>query len=523
MAKASAPAERAPDAATQRAQPQRGPAIGNQAALRRLDRAARRPPILQPKLEVGAVDDPLEREAEAVADAVMRMPDPAAAAAASAAPPQVSRKCAACEAEDKKKLQMKPAGTADAAGREAPPIVHEVLRSPGEPLGAATRAFFEPRFGCDFSGVRTHTDGKAAESARAVDALAYTVGQNIVLAGGQYVPMGIGGRRLLAHELAHVLQQSERPHGLQRQSPEVQPNGDGGVSSLPCDVSETSPVTPQVAITFPNDVSELTKLQKDEIDNFVRNWQAIGANTPVRVDGYASKTGPTGHNWALSCGRASNVAAELEAPLDPVLDGIPGSFITIFMHGETKEFGAEGANRRAIISADLPSPGPTPPPPQDRDVFMCARPVKGVPSPIPLLHSFFRVGTPNPDPTNDTFSLFPQNRSKSGQNSCWQGDVEPNNDVDRLAMDAVCQAVNIREEGLRRASEAYPIGLYCTKGPNSNTYVGSIMRSMMAPIPPVSGVLVGLTDDPPNPGTFATQKPEETALSCPVTTQCPDA
>jgi hypothetical protein len=82
----------------------------------------------------------------------------------------------------------------------------------------------------------------------------------------------------------------------------------------------------------------------------------------VRVDGYASKTGPTDHNWSLSCWRASNVAAELKQPLAPELDGIPESLITVFMHGETTEFPSEGENRRATISANFP-PGPTPPSP----------------------------------------------------------------------------------------------------------------------------------------------------------------
>jgi hypothetical protein len=85
--------------------------------------------------------------------------------------------------------------------------VHEVLRSPGQPLDANTRAFMEPRFGHDFSRVRVHSDASAAESARAVNALAYTVGQDIVFEAGRYAPGASEGRRLLAHELTHVVQQ----------------------------------------------------------------------------------------------------------------------------------------------------------------------------------------------------------------------------------------------------------------------------------------------------------------------------
>ena len=88
-----------------------------------------------------------------------------------------------------------------------PSLVHDVLRSPGQPLDAATRAALEPRFGHDFSGVRVHTDDRAAESARAVEARAYTVGQDVAFGPGQYAPDTSQGRRLLAHELAHVVQQ----------------------------------------------------------------------------------------------------------------------------------------------------------------------------------------------------------------------------------------------------------------------------------------------------------------------------
>ena len=90
---------------------------------------------------------------------------------------------------------------------EVPPIVHEVLRSPGEPLEVATRAFMEPRFGHDFGHVRVHTDARAAQSARAVSALAYTVGSQIVFDRSRYAPETPEGRRLLAHELVHVVQQ----------------------------------------------------------------------------------------------------------------------------------------------------------------------------------------------------------------------------------------------------------------------------------------------------------------------------
>lgn len=96
-------------------------------------------------------------------------------------------------------------GTVD----EVPAVVHEVLRSTGQPLDTATRSFFESRFDHDFSQVRVHTDERAAESARSVNALAYTVGRDVVFDAGQYRPDTFEGRRLVAHELAHTIQQSQ--------------------------------------------------------------------------------------------------------------------------------------------------------------------------------------------------------------------------------------------------------------------------------------------------------------------------
>jgi hypothetical protein len=92
---------------------------------------------------------------------------------------------------------------------DVPSSVHDTLHSPGQPLDAGTRAFMEPHFGHDFSGVRVHTDKQASESANAVNARAYTVGKNVVFGAGQYAPGTMRGRELLAHELTHVVQQMQ--------------------------------------------------------------------------------------------------------------------------------------------------------------------------------------------------------------------------------------------------------------------------------------------------------------------------
>lgn len=120
--------------------------------------------------------------------------------------PGVDGECKECR-ERRLSLQRRVAN--QEALSTVPPIVHEVLRSPGQPLDPATRAFMEPWFGHDFSRVRVHTDARSSESAQAMNALAYMVGQDVVFGAGQYEPGTIEGKRLMAHELAHVVQQGE--------------------------------------------------------------------------------------------------------------------------------------------------------------------------------------------------------------------------------------------------------------------------------------------------------------------------
>jgi hypothetical protein len=105
-------------------------------------------------------------------------------------------------------IQAKPARKRPDEETPVPFIVSEVLTSPGRPLDPSTRAYMEPRFGHDFSRVRVHTDTRASESARAVNALAYTVGRNVVFAAGRYSPGTAAGQELLAHELTHTVQQT---------------------------------------------------------------------------------------------------------------------------------------------------------------------------------------------------------------------------------------------------------------------------------------------------------------------------
>ncbi len=163
--------------------------------------------LVQPKLAIGPADDPLEHEADRIADQITLADTPAQAI--SATPARISRKCSACAAEDEERaLHRKPMATSESAGWRGARSVYETLRSPGQPLEASARSYFEPRFGQDFSRVRIHSDGLAHRAAAAVNAKAYTVGSDLVFAGGEYAPHTRQGKQLLAHELTHVVQQS---------------------------------------------------------------------------------------------------------------------------------------------------------------------------------------------------------------------------------------------------------------------------------------------------------------------------
>jgi hypothetical protein len=150
---------------------------------------------LQARLVVGATGDPLEQEADRAAAQVLGHAGPSPAPVTAASAPRLGRR--------------ESAGT---RGPVAPPSVAATLGTRGEALPPSARAFFEPRFGHDFSRVRVHRDAPAAASARDVAAHAYTVGHQIVFGAGQYAPASSVGRSLLAHELAHVVQQSGALH-----------------------------------------------------------------------------------------------------------------------------------------------------------------------------------------------------------------------------------------------------------------------------------------------------------------------
>ncbi len=205
----------------------------------------------QAKLTVGPPGDAYEREADHVADAVMRMPDDVVQGG------QIQRVCAECEEE----LHRVPAEDSElednemrreSAGPDSAPLVGpavesgiQSLRGAGQPLPVSERAFFERRFGQDFGNVRIHADARAANLARSVNARAFTLGQAIAFGEGEYAPGSSPGRRLLAHELTHVLQQGGGGVGtIQRQGA---PNAG---APAPCAVAPIAPIADADALAM---------------------------------------------------------------------------------------------------------------------------------------------------------------------------------------------------------------------------------------------------------------------------------
>jgi hypothetical protein len=182
--------------------------------------------FIQPKLTINQPNDAYEQEADAMADKVMRMQDIQQRSFFSPAIGQIQRKCARCEKEEKQMHHNLIEG--DGAINEMGELEGDEhlggyinnLENKGSPLDNSSKKFFEPRFGYNFNNVRVHTDAVAAKSAQSINALAFTSGNNIVFNAGQYNPHTDSGKKLLAHELTHVVQQgnSVYPKHIQRLS-----------------------------------------------------------------------------------------------------------------------------------------------------------------------------------------------------------------------------------------------------------------------------------------------------------------
>jgi len=323
-----------------------------------------------------------------MAEHVMRMtiPLPNEPSFFKPAQPGIQRKCQHCEEEEK--LRRKENSNAKVQGNGSLDNYVGSLGTSGQPLSENSRHFFEPRFGQDFSNVRIHTDSVAAKSAQSINALAYTTGNNIVFNSGQYSPDSDSGKKLMAHELTHVLQQSDKGPEIKRQA---------------------------------------------------------AASTNVYICSKDLDTSPIGK------------------------------------------------------------------------------------------HAFFRVG--RPERGNTTYSLQPVNqhlldpndldrgeRERNGDTEerygvgCWQGVPDVNWSSD-LNATGECELSSISLNDLVREHAAYPVGHYCTLGPNSNTYVGHIGRNCGVSNVDPPGWTPGIDDQPPPSGTFAPSRKYTLIAGC-TTKEC---
>lgn len=173
---------------------------------------------IRAKLTVSQPGDIEEKKAGSVVDQILRSHGGAGSAPCSCAAGE--EMCDECQ-QKQVAVSRKTVGASGTPALASHGVLDTTLGSAWHPLDAPTRACFEPRFGRDFSGVRVHTDASAASSARSIQALAYAAGEHLVFDAGQFAPGTESGARLLAHELAHVVQQDKAgsaDHRIHRQA-----------------------------------------------------------------------------------------------------------------------------------------------------------------------------------------------------------------------------------------------------------------------------------------------------------------
>jgi parallel beta-helix repeat protein len=375
---------------------------------------------IQPKLTIGQPNDKYEQEADRVAGQVMCMPEPGIQRQSECSGPTCS--------DEEEQIQTKPIGhqftpliqrqadpeldeeeeeekliqtkKAKDAAPEVTPAISSGIRSlqgGGQPLSSTEQSFFEPRFGANFSNVRVHNDTHAANLARSVNARAFTFGHNVMFGAGEYFPGRLSSRRLLAHELTHVVQQGgatiqkasddkglatapdemgehDMKHRAQQEASANIHSADrlGIKASVPddsaslqrvadksnpptntaCDRVYTGPGAPGgTHIDFGQSEKTLNPTHRELIEAEFASWHSRGRIDRITVHGFASSEGPPGINWDLSCNRAEVVKAEF------VRLGVPEGMVTTIAHGETEEFSRTELppNRRAVIRI-VPTP-----------------------------------------------------------------------------------------------------------------------------------------------------------------------
>ena len=382
------------------------PQMGNQAAQRLLVGG-----VIQAKLTVNQTDDPFEQEADRVANAVVGMSTPTSVGEAiiGAGPVSVQRQCScgggSCkQCQEQAEIQRSAADTAGASelagvSKSAPASVDHVVRSSGQPLSRESRAFFEPRFGGSFENVRIHTDSAAAESARDIRALAYTTGSDIVFGEGKYRPETHEGRRLIAHELTHVVQQStNRVAGSVQRVCGPTDISAAVAGRTSCNDSFGSPFLSGLPVfKFNTSCDDFATGQDTALQTFVAGQPATAT---FEIHGFASSDGARDFNRDLGCARAMK-AFSVMTTADPAhgFAGIAAPRITaVVNHGPVTSSSAPASNlRSAVIRVLGGAPGPTPTPaPAGLQTVTIPTPIRGTATPAAMTQNRIppRVDTP---------------------------------------------------------------------------------------------------------------------------------
>lgn len=210
--------------------------------------------------------------------------------------------CAQCDGQ-RPALRRRHSGGAELSGETLPASVNKSLQTSGSPLDSSARTFFESRFGQDFSGVRVHTDANAQASARDVNAQAYTVGRDIVFGAGQYRPETLEGRKLLAHELTHTIQQGS-----------AAPSNVGALAlGSPNDSAEAEADRSAEAVARGSHVTGVRGGASGVIQRTVEMRDVSGASGFARLPELIQRLNEISHGLTYSVDAANHLAYEVRA------------------------------------------------------------------------------------------------------------------------------------------------------------------------------------------------------------------
>jgi outer membrane protein OmpA-like peptidoglycan-associated protein len=290
-----------------------------------------------------------------------------------------------CDHDDERTVQRQAADPAPgAASTGFPAAVDEVSSAPGQELPVAVRQLMEPRFGHDFRDVRVHTDAAAARAARAVSARAYTLGRDVVFGDGQFGPDSAAGQRLIAHELAHVIQQrtgggrlAAQPLTVSNPADPAEQEADraAGEALGPATSGGPGPADPAAGTQAPQALRPAAcQIVADSGAPAGLTLSGFGQGSPVlpgsgypplqalaqrlkggdasgklQVHGFASAEGDPDFNIRLSCWRAYGVKTVGQA------NGIRNP-ISLFAHGATEALGPRPEDNRAVVVTEPAAP-----------------------------------------------------------------------------------------------------------------------------------------------------------------------